>query len=97
MQKQNERKCPKGRPAPEKRYLALYFNRFFETQSYPWCGIGHLSIIRGAGSLGAPIRLQGKLCLSQAGLIIEEQLALQQERLNFLETLRCPRCDGIGN
>ena len=74
-----------------------YLNRFFETQSYPWYGIGHLSIIRGAGSLGIPIRLQGKLCYSQGELVTEEHLALQQQSLNFLGTLRCPRCSGIGH
>ena len=85
MQKQNERKCPRARPAPRKHYPAvyylyfnMYFKQFFETQSYPWYGIGHLNIMRGAGSLGNPTSLQGKLCLSQAGLIIEEQLALQR-------------------
>ena len=46
--------------------------------------------MRGAGSLGKPTSLQGKLCYSQGGLIIEEQQAQQQVRLNFLETLRCP-------
>ena len=48
--------------------------------------------IRGAGSLGMEnyVRHGG-------GAIIEEQLALQQQSLNFLETLRCPRCDGIGH
>ena len=97
MQKQNSRKCPRGRPAPRNHCPALYFKQFFETQSYPWCGIGHLSIIRGAGSLGKHTSLQGKLCYSQGGLIIEEHGALQQERLNLLETLRCPRCNGIGH
>ena len=71
---------------PPKCTEALDFNRFFETQSYPWYGIGHLNIMRGAGSLGKPTSLQGKLCYSQGGLIIEEQQAMQQERLNFLET-----------
>ena len=90
MQKQNERKCPRGQPAPRNHCPALYFKQFFETQSYPRYGIGHLNIIRGAGSLGILIRLQGKLCLSQGGLIIEEQLDLQQQSLNFPKTLRCP-------
>ena len=90
MQKQNSTSCPGGRPSPRIGYLALYSKRFFETQSYPWYGIGHLSIIRGAGSLGIPISLQGKLCSSRGGLVIEEQLALQQQRLNFLKTPRCP-------
>ena len=92
MQKQNEGNVQGGGPALKKRYLALYLKRFFETQmqSYPWYGIGHLSIIRGAGSLGIPIRLQGKLCYSEGELVIEEHLALQQQSLNFLETLRCP-------
>ena len=97
MKKQSSRKCPRGRPAPRNHFLTLYFKQFFETQSYPRYGIGHLNIMRGAGSLGEPTSLQGKLCYSQGGLIIEEQQAQQQVRLNFLETLRCPRCNGIGH
>ena len=76
---------------PPKCTEALDFKQFFETKSYPRYGIGHLNIMRGAGSLGKPTSLQGKLCYSQGGLIIEEQQAQQQVRLNFLETLRCPR------
>jgi len=41
MQKHNSRNRPRGRPAPRKHYLALYFKPFFDTQSYPWYGIGH--------------------------------------------------------
>ena len=76
---------------------SLYFKEFFETQSYPcpWYGIGHLNIVRGAESLGIRTCVHGKLCYSQGGLIIEEQLALLQQSFNFLETLRWPRCDDM--
>ena len=81
MKEQSSRKCPRGRPAPRNHFLTLYFKQFFETQSYPRYGIGHLSIMRGAGSLGKPTSLQGKLCYSQGGLIIEEQQAQQQVKV----------------
>ena len=84
MKKQSSRKCPGERLTPRIGYPALDFKRFFETQSSPWDEIGHLSIIGGAGRLGTPIRLQGKLCSSREGLVIEDQLALQQQSLNFL-------------